>query len=127
MKAFVLSDPEFRYIENVFLYDPWDGLGTIRWGAEGPRFEPVKKRVPTQSALSSRARPDISTDIQALKSALKEVDGYLKAVTFSFILQNLSEVREYDTGFKGFEIVGNRSIYHCERFVRDDPRRMYRV
>ena len=23
LKAFVLSDPEFRYIENVFLYDPW--------------------------------------------------------------------------------------------------------
>lgn len=100
LKAFVLSDPEFRYIENVFLYDPWDGLGTIRMGAEGPRFEPVKKRVPTQSALSSRARPDISTDIQALKAALKEVDGYLKSSPSLFILQNLSEVREYDTGFQ---------------------------
>lgn len=100
LKRFVLSDPEFRYIENIFLYDPWDGLGTIRMGAEGPRFEPVKKRIPAQTALSSRTRPDVSADIQALKAALKEVDGYLKSSPSLFILQNLSEVREYDTGFQ---------------------------
>ncbi|HHY69946.1 MAG TPA: ATP-binding protein [Bacillota bacterium] len=100
LKSFALSDPDFAHIENIFLYDPWDGLGMLRMGSEGPRFEPIKKRIPTQTALSSRTRTEVSTDIQALKAALKEVDSYLKVSPTLFILQNLSEVREYDTGFQ---------------------------
>jgi SpoVK/Ycf46/Vps4 family AAA+-type ATPase len=100
LKSFVLSDPEFHYIEHVFLYDPWDGLGTLKKGPEGPHFEAFKKRIPSQSPLSSRLRAEGTAEIQALKSALKEVDGYLKTSPSLFILQNLSEVKEYDTGFQ---------------------------
>ena len=35
LKSFVLSDPEFHHIEHIFLYDPWDGLGTLKAGPEG--------------------------------------------------------------------------------------------
>lgn len=100
LKHFVLSDPEFQHVENVFLYDPWDGLGVLKKGPEGPRFEPYKKRIPSQTPLSSRMRPESAVEIQALKAVLKEVDSHLKTSRSLFILQNLAEVKEYDTGFQ---------------------------
>ncbi|MGI6162693.1 MAG: ATP-binding protein [Bacillota bacterium] len=100
LKSFVLSDPEFHHIEHIFLYDPWDGLGTLKAGPEGPHFEVFKKRIASQSPLSSRIKAEGAAEIQALKAALKEVDGYLKSSPSLFILQNLSEVKEYDTGFQ---------------------------
>ena len=100
LKRFVLSDPEFAHIEHVFLYDPWDGLGTLKPGQEGPVFQPYKKRVPSSTPLASRTRPEASVELHALKAVLKEVDSYLKASTTVFIMQNISEVKEYDTGFQ---------------------------
>jgi len=100
LKRFVLSDPEFDHIEHVFLYDPWDGLGVLKVGHEGPYFEPYKKRIASSSPLSSRMRPEGSVEIHALKAVLKEVDSYLKTSRAVFILQNISEVKEYDTGFQ---------------------------
>jgi ATP-dependent 26S proteasome regulatory subunit len=100
LKRFVLSDPEFDHIEHVFLYDPWDGLGTLRPGPEGPQFEPYKKRIPSSSPLSSRMRPEGSVELHALKAVLKEVDSHLKTSRTVFIMQNISEVKEYDTGFQ---------------------------
>lgn len=100
LKRFVLSDPEFDHIEHVFLYDPWDGLGTLRPGPEGPQFEPYKKRIPSSSPLSSRMRPEGSVELHALKAVLKEVDSHLKTSRTVFIMQNTSEVKEYDTGFQ---------------------------
>lgn len=100
LKNFVLSDPEFGHIENVFLYDPWDGLGILKTGPEGPHFERYKKRVPNPSPLASRVRPEGAVEIHALKAALKEVDPYLKTSKTAFVLQNVSEAKEYDTGFQ---------------------------
>ena len=100
LKRFVLSDPEFDHIEHVFLYDPWDGLGTLRPGPEGPQFEPYKKRIPSSSPLSSRMRPEGSVELHALKAVLKEVDSHLKTSRTVFIMQNISEVKDYDTGFQ---------------------------
>ena len=84
----------------MFLYDPWDGLGTLRPGPEGPQFEPYKKRIPSSSPLSSRMRPEGSVELHALKAVLKEVDSHLKTSRTVFIMQNISEVKEYDTGFQ---------------------------
>ncbi len=101
LKAFILSSPEMSHIENVFLYDPWDGLGMLRKGSDGPVFEPYRKRIASGTPVTSRIRgPDSSVEIQALKAILKEVDGYLKSSPTVFIIQNLSEVREADTGFQ---------------------------
>lgn len=99
LKSYVLSSPDFSHIEHVFLYDPWDGLGTLRKGNGGPVFEPYKKKTP-QTALTSRMRPEGLLEIQAVKGILKEMDHYLKTSPTVFILQNLSEVREADSGFQ---------------------------
>lgn len=120
-KRFVLSDLEFDHIEHVFLYDPWDGLGVLKVGHEGPYFEPYKKRIASSSPLSSRMRPEGSVEIHALKAVLKEVDSYLKTSTAVFILQNISEVKEYDTGFPGcFESLGHRPPGHGQGIMCDD-------
>ncbi|MGB4026235.1 MAG: ATP-binding protein [Bacillota bacterium] len=100
LKRFVLSDPEFQDVDNVFLYDPWDGLGTLNPGPEGPVFQPYKKRIPSSTPLASRMRPEGSVELHALRAVLKEVDTYLKTSTTVFIMQNISEAKEYDTGFQ---------------------------
>jgi len=101
LKSFVLSSPEFHSAEHVFLYDPWDGLGILRKGSEGPVFEPYRKKPLTNTPLTSRARGvDGGIELQALKGILKEVDPFLKTASTVFIIQNLSEVREADTGFQ---------------------------
>ena len=101
LKSFVLSSPEFEQAEHVFLYDPWDGLGLLRKGADGPAFEPYRKKPVGQTPVAARIRgTDGGVELQALKGILKEVDSYLKTTPTVFILQNLSEVREADTGFQ---------------------------
>lgn len=101
LKSFVLSSPELRDIEHVFLYDPWDGLGVLRMGTDGPLFEPYRKKTLRETPLASRLRgPEGGVELQAMKGILKEVDLYLKSSPTVFILQNLSEVRETDTGFQ---------------------------
>jgi SpoVK/Ycf46/Vps4 family AAA+-type ATPase len=101
LKTFILHSPELSHVENVFLYDPWDGLGMLRRGPEGPVFEPYRKRIGVSTPVTSRLRgPDSSVEIQALKAVLKEMDGYLKSSSTVFVAQNISEVREADTGFQ---------------------------
>ncbi len=100
LKQFVLSDPDFDHIENVFLYDPWDGLGNLKLGDEGPYFKPYKKPIPNPSVLTSRMQPEGSVEIQTLKAVLKEMDSFLKTARTVLVLQNVSEVKEYDTGFQ---------------------------
>ncbi len=101
LKSYVMLSREFLPVEHVFLYDPWDGLGTLRKGAEGPVFEAYRKKPVSQSPLTSRTRAsDGGVELQALKGILKEVDPFLKTSRTVFILQNLSEVREADTGFQ---------------------------
>ncbi len=99
-KEFLFADAEFGGIDHFFMYDPWDGLGTLRKGPDGPVFEPYKKRVAAQTALSSRLRPEGATEIPQLKGVLKEMDGFLKAAPTVLLLQNLSESREAETGLQ---------------------------
>jgi SpoVK/Ycf46/Vps4 family AAA+-type ATPase len=100
LKTFILSSPHMSHIENVFLWDPWDGLGTLRMGSDGPVFEPYKKKLGVSTPVTSRVRPDSSVEIQALKAVLKEMDTFLKSSPTVFVAQNISEVREADTGFQ---------------------------
>lgn len=100
LKSYVLSSPVFQAADNVFLYDPWLGLGKLRRGSDGPVFEPYRKKPETQTPLTSRIRTDGSVEIQTFKGMLKEVDYYLRTSFTVFILQNLCEVREADTGFQ---------------------------
>ena len=100
LKQFVLNSSQLSFIENVFLYDPWEGLGILKKGSDGPVFQPYKKKLTNQSPLSSRLRPEGSVEIATFKSILKEVDSFLKTSPSLFIIQNLSEIRETDTGFQ---------------------------
>ncbi len=100
LKSFVHNSSEFADTEHFFQYDPWDGLGVLRKGPDGCVFEPYKKKTLSQTALSSRIRPEGATEIPQLKGILKEIDGFLKTSSTVFILQNLSEVREAETGFQ---------------------------
>lgn len=101
LKSFILSSPQLSHVENVFLWDPWDGLGTLRMGADGPVFEPYRKKLGVSTPITSRVRgSDSAIEIQALKAILKEMDGYLKSGATVFVIQNVSEVREADTGFQ---------------------------
>lgn len=101
LKSFILSSPHMSGVQNVFLWDPWDGLGTLRMGADGPLFEPYRKKLGVSTPITSRVRgSDTSVEIQALKAVLKEMDGYLKSSPTVFVAQNISEVREADTGFQ---------------------------
>ncbi len=100
LKSFLLSSEEFSGTDHFFLYDPWDGLGRIQKGVDGPVFEPYKKQSMRETVLTSRMRPETGVELQALKGILKEVDHFLKSSSTVFILQNLSDVREADTGFQ---------------------------
>lgn len=100
LKSFLLSSPEFSQTEHFFLYDPWEGLGTLRKGVDGPLFEPYRKRSLRDTPLTSRIRPEGGIEFGALKSVLKEVDPFLKTSQTVFLLQNVSDVREADTGFQ---------------------------
>ncbi len=100
LKSFLLSSAEFLNMDHFFLYDPWDGLGRLQKGADGPVFEPYKKQSMRETMLTSRMRPEAGVELQALKGILKEVDHFLKSSSTVFILQNLSDVREADTGFQ---------------------------
>ncbi len=100
LKSFLLSSSEFSHIEHFFLYDPWEGLGKLRKGADGPVFEPYRKKTLRETPLTSRVRPEGGVEFGALKSILKEVDLFLKSSPTVFMLQNLSDVKEADTGFQ---------------------------
>jgi hypothetical protein len=67
---------------------------------DGPLFEPYRKRSLRDTPLTSRIRPEGGIEFSALKSVLKEVDPFLKTSQTVFLLQNVSDVREADTGFQ---------------------------
>lgn len=98
LKEYLLRQPDARY-DQYFVYDQWEGLGRLVDSPSGPQFEPFRKRVGS-SPLAQRVgtREDGGIQLQFLKSALKEVDAQLKSWRTCFIIQNLSENREHETG-----------------------------
>ncbi len=99
LKHFLLTSPEGREAENTFIYDPWEGLGKLVMAGEGPVTEPYRKRAAPASPLAQRVRQDDSVQLAQFKSVLKEVDPFLKSARTAFMIQNISETREWETGF----------------------------
>ena len=98
LKEFLLATPETRKSENIFIYDPWDGLGRLIASGDGYLVEPYKKRPAHSSPLAQRVRQDDSLQLTSFKSVLKEVDSFLKRSRAFFVIQNVSESRESETG-----------------------------
>jgi len=100
LKSYVLNSQEFSGVEEVFIYDPWDGLGLLKPSPSGPAVEPYRKKLGAESPLASRIRSDGLLELQNFKAVLKEVDRFLRQKKTVFIIQNLSEVREFESGFQ---------------------------
>lgn len=100
LKLYVLTSEEFSGIDQVFIYDPWDGLGLLKLSPTGPVTEPYRKKLQSETPLASRIRPDGLVELQNLKAVLKEVDRFLRQRRTVFIIQNLSEAREFESGFQ---------------------------
>ncbi len=105
LKEYLLSRPETKGADYVFVYDQWEGLGklTATSGATpgapaGFTVEPYKRPVGS-SALAQKLGEEASA-LVAFKAVLKEVDGYLKKWRTILIVQNISDNREAETGFQ---------------------------
>jgi ATP-dependent 26S proteasome regulatory subunit len=100
LKTSILTSPELKTAEHVLIYDQWEGLGRLVMGPAGPVHEPYRKRLAGGSALMQRARSEDGVELQNFKAVLKEVDAYLKNQRTIFIIQNVAEVREWETGLQ---------------------------
>lgn len=96
LRAYLRNHPELRGYDYAFVFDPWDGLGKLGGTPRDPTIEPYRKTVGS-SALAQKLHPEGQT-LTATKAVLKEIDPYLKKWRTLFILQNLSENREQETG-----------------------------
>ena len=79
---------------EVLVYDPWMGLGRLDAGC---RFQAARRSSEGTALERTFARGE-GGEVRHLKSALREVDPILKERRVSFIIQNLHENREWETG-----------------------------
>ncbi|HVB10947.1 MAG TPA: ATP-binding protein [Bacillota bacterium] len=98
----VRERPELRGAEHVFLYDQWQGLSRLdpQTGQQTPYSKsggdsPLQRRATAGGGSGDQAA------LAALKSALREVDPFLRKWQTILIIQNLAENREWETGLQG--------------------------
>lgn len=98
LKEYVLRAPDGERFQEIFVFDQWEGLGKLVPSPRGPCFEPYKKRL-TTSALAEKVSGQ-GLSLGHMRAALKEVDPILKTARCLFIIQNVSEPREWETGLQ---------------------------
>ncbi len=98
LKGYLTARPEFDRYEHLFVYDQWDGLGKLVRHEGSWRAQPYRKVAPS-SPLGQRLREE-ATSVQLFKAALKEVDGFLRKGKTIFVIQNVSEHRESESGLQ---------------------------
>lgn len=98
LKEYVRSNSELRGSEYVFVYDQWEGLAKLNPTAPGKEPEPYRKAV-GNSSLAKKVEEE-GAHLVAFKAVLKEVDGFLKKYRTIFMVQNVSENREAETGLQ---------------------------
>lgn len=99
LKQHVLAAKEAEGSEYIFVYDQWEGLGKLVSGPAGPVSEPYKKSA-GGSALAARLAEESGGRLTSFKSVLREVDAFLKKWRTVFIIQNVAENRESETGLE---------------------------
>jgi len=100
LKDFIVRDPDLRSADNIFIYDPWDGLGRVAIGTQGFAVEAYRKNVNQASPLQQRIRQEEGPSLGNLRAVLKEIDQFIKRSRTIFIIQNLAEHREAETGLQ---------------------------
>lgn len=96
LKSHLLAHPEYGRTGNIWVYDQWDGLGRLARQGEEVVTEPFHKEAGS-SALAKKLG-DEAGRVTEFRAALKEVDRRLRDPHTVFIVQNISENREHDTG-----------------------------
>ncbi len=96
LKSYLLSHPDYGRVERVWVFDQWEGLGYLVLRNGEVSHEPYRKDAGS-SALAKKLG-DEGGRVGDFKAALKEVDRRLKDSRSVFIIQNISENREHDTG-----------------------------
>lgn len=99
LKQYILAMKESERAEYTFVYDQWEGLGKLVSGPTGPVTEPYKKTTGS-SALAQRVTEENGGRMTSFKPVLREVDSFLKKWRSMFIIQNVAENRENETGLE---------------------------
>ncbi len=98
LKHYLLRHPDYGKADSIFVYDEWEGLG--RLGLRGEEIVTTPYRKEAGSSVLSRKLGEDATRLATLKAALKEVDKPLKTSRSVFIIQNISDNREHETGLR---------------------------
>jgi ATP-dependent 26S proteasome regulatory subunit len=100
LKAHLLDHPDFGQATRIWVYDQWDGLGRLvrkgEGGAAEISFDPYLKEAGS-SALAKKLGGEAGR-VGDFRAALREVDLRLKQARSVFIIQNITDNREHDTG-----------------------------
>ncbi|GEM_PF-288605 len=104
LKRFVLADPSCNEYDSILVFDQWRGLMRLT-EQDGQLVTSEYRRTQKQnsSALGRRITGGEDGGGQQLahvKAVLKEVDEKLQKEKTLFIVQNLSENREWETGLQ---------------------------
>ncbi|MFO8059781.1 MAG: ATP-binding protein [Bacillota bacterium] len=100
LKRFVLADPSCSEYDTVLVYDQWRGLVRLT-EQEGQLVTAEYRRNIPDTPLGRRVSGnDSARQLAHVKAVLKEVDDKLQKDKTLFIIQNLSENREWETGLQ---------------------------
>jgi SpoVK/Ycf46/Vps4 family AAA+-type ATPase len=98
LRTYIANDNELKRFEYLFVYDQWNGLHRLTPSGQNLSEEPYKK-THGSSALVQRLGEEGGALTQ-FKAVLKEVDGFLKKHRSLFLIQNVAEHRESETGLQ---------------------------
>jgi SpoVK/Ycf46/Vps4 family AAA+-type ATPase len=98
LRTFIANDAELKRFEYLFVYDQWNGLYRLAPSATGLGEEPYKKTV--GSTVLMQRLGEEGGALTQFKAVLKEVDTFLKKHRCLFLIQNVAEHREAETGLQ---------------------------
>lgn len=95
LKDFLLHHPDYGQA-RMLVYDEWEGLAMLAQRGNDVVTEPYRKEAGSSALAKSLGEEGMR--LAGFRSALKEVDRHLKDTRTVFIIQNISDNREHDTG-----------------------------
>lgn len=98
LRSYIGADSELRRFDYLFVYDQWNGLHRLSPTNQG-LIEEAHKKAQSSSPVMQRLGEEAGPMTQ-FKSVLKEVDPYLKKHRSIFLIQNVAEHREAETGLQ---------------------------
>ncbi len=96
LKSHLLDHPEYGQAKSILVYDQWEGLGILTRRGSELVTEPYRREA--GSSVLAKKIGDDAGRVGDFRIALREADRLIKASKTVFIVQNISENREHDTG-----------------------------